>query len=154
MKTKTIKKKKTDITQAHFETAMKQYADAEQKEAEINKTIEAECEEILQKYEDERSLLSKTKSAAFETAYIYCVDIKEKLFSKRRSVGTVYGTAGFRLGTPRLKAAKGNSWEKILSQLRDKLPDYIRTNDEPAKDRIIADRNTEHVAPLLIEIGL
>lgn len=154
MKTRSIKKKKTDITQAHFENAMKQYAEAEQKEAGINKIIETECEEVLQKYEDQRSQLSKIKSNAFETAYIYCVDNKETLFNKRRSIGTLYGIAGFRLGTPRLKTAKGKSWEKILLQLKEKLPDYIRTIEEPAKDRILADRNTELVAPLLIQIGL
>jgi hypothetical protein len=58
------------------------------------------------------------------------------------------------LGTPRLKTLKGEKWDKVLQKLQEKLPAYVRTVQEPAKDLLIADRHKESVAPLLIQIGL
>jgi phage host-nuclease inhibitor protein Gam len=98
--------------------------------------------------------LSQAKNAAFEIVQTYCINNKEALFDKRRSIGTLHGVAGFRLGTPRLKTAKGGNWNKVLAELKLKLPDYVRTVDEPAKDLLLADRMKEHVAPVLVEIGV
>lgn len=76
------------------------------------------------------------------------------LFSKRRSIGTPSGIVGFRLGTPRLKTIKGTNWATIVTQLKEKLPLYIRTVEEPAKDMLLADRHKEQVAITLQEIGV
>ncbi len=154
MKTRTVKKEKQGITRARFEAAISGYAEAERREAEINRILEEEVTELTNKYEDELGLLAQAKSAAFETAYTYCVQNKEHLFGKRRSTGTLHGIAGFRLGTPRLKTAKGSDWQKVLSQLKEKLPAYVRTEEVPAKDKLLADRHTEQVAPVLLQIGL
>ena len=85
----------------------------------------------------------------------YCLEHKQKLFNNRRSIGTLQGIAGFRLGTPRLKTEKVNAnWEGILAQLKQILPAYVRTIHEPAKDLLLADRHKEHVAPVLVKLGL
>ena len=79
---------------------------------------------------------------------------KKILFGKRRSIGTPHGIAGYRLGTPRLKIIKGTTWGMIIDMLKQKLPGYIRTVEEPAKDLLLADRNKENVAPVLMELGV
>jgi phage host-nuclease inhibitor protein Gam len=134
--------------------AMERYAAVEHREAEINNAVENEVNELLEKYQDELACLAQSKSAAFETVQSYCLSNKETLFGKRRSIGTLHAVAGFRLGTPRLKTAKSANWNKVLGELKEKLPAYVRTVEEPAKDLLLADRQKEHVAPLLVQMGI
>jgi len=42
----------------------------------------------------------------------------------------------------------------VLDRLKQQLPEYVRLNEEPAKDLLLADRNKESVAPFLRELGL
>ena len=154
MKTRNAKNQSTNITTAQFEGAMSNYAFAERREAEINKTVEAEVNELLEKYQDELSCLAQGKVIAFEIVQSYCLSNKEKLFGNRRSIGTADAIAGFRLGTPRLKTIKGADWNKVLKELKEKLPAYVRSVEEPAKDLLLADRYKEHVAPMLVQMGV
>ncbi len=147
-------KLKNGITAEQFEAALTAYAVAEQREGEINKLVEAEVNDLMDHHKDELLNLAQTKLMAYETARNYCLANKETLFSRRRSIGTLHGVAGFRLGTPRLKTLKGRNWNTVLQELKDKLPAYIRLHEEPAKDLLLADRNKEHVAPLLMQIGI
>src|SRR4051794_16273306 len=107
MKSRNAKKTAKEITIAQFEEAMERFAYAEYREAEINKSIESDVNEVLHKYEDELMCIAQGKTIAFEIVQSYCLTNKDELFGKRRSIGTLHGTAGFRLGTPRLKTAKG-----------------------------------------------
>ena len=154
MKTRNAKRLALEISSEQFEEALEKYTLAERREAEINKTIEGEVNELVEKYENERLCLAQGKTAAFDTIQSYCLNNKEVLFGKRRSIGSPYGTAGFRLGTPRLKTIKGSDWNQVLDGLKEKLPAYVRTIQEPAKDLLLADRNKETVAPFLVQIGV
>ena len=154
MKTRNAKKSADNISDAQFEEAIARYADAEKRAADINKSIEADVNEVLEKYEDELQSLTQGKQIAFDKVQAYCVNNKERLFINRRSIGTLRGTAGFRLGNPRLKTARGSNWEQVMKILKEKLPDYIRTSEEPAKDLLLAHRNDEKVAPVLVELGI
>lgn len=89
-----------------------------------------------------------------EVVQTYCREQKEILFARRRSMGTIYGTLGFRMGMPKLKTVRGTNWDIVLQQLKAKLPTYVRTIEEPAKDMLLADRNKEQVGPLLRDLGL
>lgn len=142
------------LTPAQFEEALARYAAAGLRGLEINKAIEAEIAGIIEKYEDELTLSQQSRDAAYEVVKNYCIHNKKALFKSRRSMGTPYGTIGFRLGTPRIKTRKGKNWTNILGNLKEKLPEYIRIFEEPAKDRLLADRYSETVAPLLNEIGI
>jgi len=142
------------VTFEQFEEAMARYASAERREAEISQSIDREMAELMLVYKDELNSLAQGKDMAFNLVESYCRDNKAALFSKRRSIGTIYGVAGFRLGKPRLKTAADKSWHDVLNELKVKLPSYIRTNDEPARDMLLADRNKEDIAPLLAEIGI
>ena len=154
MKTRNAKRLALEISSEQFEEALEKYTLAERREAEINRTIEGEVNELVEKYEDERLCLAQGKTAAFDTIQSYCLNNKEVLFGKRRSIGSPYGTVGFRLGTPRLKTIKGSDWNQVLDGLKEKLPAYVRTTQEPAKDLLLADRNKDTVAPFLVQIGV
>jgi phage host-nuclease inhibitor protein Gam len=154
MKTRNPVKKTIYVSQRQFEEAISRYAVAERREAELCESRDTDLKEVMDKYEDEMLCLSQIKNAAFDTAHAYCLNNKEQLFGKRRTIGALHGIAGFRLGTPRLKTLKGTDWNNVLTELKTKLPDYVRTTVEPAKDQLLADRQKEKVAPLLREIGL
>jgi hypothetical protein len=154
MKTTKNRKTTTAVTPAQFEEAMQRYAAAEGREAEIGRMIQEEVNEVLSRYEDELLCLSQGKQIAFGIARTYCTGNKEQLFAKRRSIGAQHGVAGFRLGTPSLRLQKGSNWNAILAALKDKLPEYVRTTEEPAKARLLADRHSPQVAPVLVALGL
>lgn len=137
-----------------FEEAMQRYAAAETREAEINKEVEVRVNEVLGEYEDELMCLAQARQMAYGIASAYCTAHKHTLFARRRSIGTQYAIAGFRLGTPRLKTRKGSNWNMVLEALKKKLPEYVRTTEEPAKALLIAHRHHENVAPLLVDIGV
>ena len=154
MKTRNAKNRSINVTVAQFEEAMASYAAAEHREEEINKVVEVEVNELLEKYQDELACLALGKSIAFETVQAYCLGNKEKLFTRSRSIRTLDAVAGFRLGTPRLRIAKNTNWSNVLKELKEKLPAYVRSIEEPAKDLLLADRNKANVAPLLVQIGV
>jgi phage host-nuclease inhibitor protein Gam len=145
---------KPNITQAQFEAAMAAYAEAEQREAQIKLKINQDITILFQLFEDELQRLSMTKHRAFETAQAYCKQHKDSLFCQRRSIGTTYGIAGFRLGTPKLKTENGTNWDNVLTTLKEKLPRYVRTTEEPARNLLLADRYKENIAPMLVEMGV
>ena len=154
-KQKPSKNKESALVSAEeFETAMAKYVAAEQREFHIKQEIETEINELIGRYSEELDNLAKFRQQSFEIAHTYCLKNKEALFARRRSVATPQGIAGFRLGTPRLKVLNGGSWDRILELLKDKLPAYIRTIEEPAKDMLLSDRNKVEVAPLLRDIGI
>lgn len=144
----------TLITETQFNEAMARYAQAEQSEAELNKTIETEVNDLLLRYEDQLHCLAQAKAAAFDTAHTYCLQRKQQLFARRRSIGTMHAIAGFRLGTPRLRPLKGTNWPQVVEALHQHLPAYVRTIQEPAKDLLLAHRHHQAVAPVLVKVGV
>jgi phage host-nuclease inhibitor protein Gam len=154
MKTRNVNRITNSITECQFEDAMKRYAEAEGREAEINALVEGEVKDVLDRYAGELQCLAQGKQMAFDIVQSYCQGNKEILFDRRRSIGTVHGIAGFRLGTPRLMTTKGSNWKNVLQSLKEQLPAYVRTVEEPARSLLLADRNKESVAPLLREIGV
>jgi phage host-nuclease inhibitor protein Gam len=149
-----MKKITENINVLQFEEAMKRYTEATCRETVINRQIEEDVNEVLEKYEQELMLLAQDKQTAFDIAHAYCAANKQELFAKRRRIGTTSGIAGYRLGTPRLQTLKGSNWKTVLKELKEKLPEYIRIAEEPAKDMLLADRHKARVAPMLMQIGV
>ena len=77
-----------------------------------------------------------------------------ELFSKKKSLEMVHGTIGFRTGTPKLKTLKGFTWASALQLVKEFLPDFIRSTEEIAKDKLLADREDETVAANLGRCGI
>jgi phage host-nuclease inhibitor protein Gam len=153
--TKRISKKViAGIDMVQFEESLSQYAGAEARTAEITRVLENEMKLIKNKYADELQYLEEKKKQNIEVVETFCKEQKIKLFNKQRTLHTVYGSVGFRLGNPKLKMRRGNSWTLVIEALKDKLPQYVRVTEEPAKDLLIADRHSEPVATTLQAIGL
>ena len=141
------------ITQAQMETAFGEYATADARLSKITATIDVEMTRIRDKYAFEISKLTETKETNFDIMQTYALEHPE-IFGKKKSIEGAHGTFGFRTGTPKLKTLKGFTWGAVTNLLKKFLPEYVRITEEPAKDKLLADRENEEVAALFPEIGI
>lgn len=144
----------SNITNETMESAFADYASADARIQKIQATMDVEFTKIREKYQNELSALTEAKEQAFEVLQTYAVEQRETLFTKKKSLETIHGTIGFRTGTPKLKTLKGFTWGAVTNLLKEFLPGYVRTVDEPAKDKLLADRDSENVTENLRKVGL
>lgn len=137
----------TGVSKEAAEEAFATYAKADAERAKIQAEIELKCAQIREKHQDRLSQLQSTQDEAFDTLQAYATENQDELFSKKKSLEMVHGTIGFRTGTPKLKTLKGFTWASALTLVKRLLPDYVRTSEEIAKDRLLAERDTQVVKP-------
>ena len=142
------------ITSEQMEQAFADYAKADARQQKITADMDVAMTKIREKWQDELTRLAETKDNAFDILQAYALENRDELFSKRKSLETTHGTLGFRTGTPTLKTRKGFTWASVLEMLKEFLPNYVRTKEEPAKDKLLADREDEEVAALFPKVGV
>ena len=142
------------VTREEMETAFGEYATADARLSKINATIDVQMTSIRERYADEISSLGERKEKAFDVMQTYAVENRDELFSRKKSMDCVHGVIGFRTGTPKLKTLKGFTWGAVLNLLKEFLSGYVRTIEEVAKDKLLADRDVEEVASMLGKVGL
>lgn len=141
------RQKKTIITGVSRETADEAFATYAKNDAQIQKInaeIELQCAKIREKYADKLAVLTTEKEAAFDTLQSFATENQAELFTKKKSLDMAHGTIGFRTGTPKLKTLKGFTWASALQLVKEFLPGYVRTSEEIAKDKLLADRDIEY----------
>ncbi len=143
----------TGVTSEAMEAAFSEYAIADAKLQKINATIDVQMTQIRERYADEISKLTDVKDKAFDVLQAYAMENKE-LFAKKKSLESVHGVIGFRTGTPKLKTLKGFTWGAVTNLLKEFLPGYVRITEEPAKDKLLADRDDEQVATMFPKVGI
>lgn len=153
-KTREKKTVYTGITSEQMEQAFADYAKADARQQKITAEMDIQMAKIREKWQDELAKLAETKEASFDVLQAYAMENRDELFSKRKSLETTHGTLGFRTGTPTLKTRKGFTWASVLEMLKEFLPNYVRTKEEPAKDKLLADREDEEVAALFPKVGV
>lgn len=142
------------VTADQMETAFADFARADARIQKINATMDVEMARIREKYQDELAKLQDQKDQAFDVLQTYGMENQAELFSKKKSIETVHGIMGFRTGTPKLKTLKGFTWPSVVNLLKEFLPDYVRTTEEAAKDRLLADREVDEVRELFPKVGI
>lgn len=142
------------VSLEQMEAAFADYAKADAKHQKINATMDIAITNIREKYADEIARLTEEKEKAFDVMQVYAVENKTELFSKKKSMETTHGVLGFRTGTPKLKTLKGFTWGAVTNLLKEFLPGYVRTSEEPAKDKLLADRDDEQLIALLPKCGI
>lgn len=142
------------VTSEQMETAFAEYAAADARLAKINATMDEQITRIREKYSDDIAQLTSIKDNAFEIVQAYAQENREVLFAKKKSLDAAHGTYGFRTGTPKLKTLKGFTWEAVKNLLKEFLPKYVRVQEEPAKDKLLADREVKEVAENLAKCGI
>ena len=105
--------------------------------------VAGKLSEIREQYSGQLQDLDIEKDEAFEKLQAFATENRDEHFSKRKSMETTHGTLGFRIGNPQLKPAKGMTWAGILELLKIKGKNYIRTVEEVAKDKLLAERESD-----------
>lgn len=144
----------TGITAEQAEAAFSDYAVADARMQNLQSKMDLEITGIRDKYAGELAELQEIRTGNFEIMQAFATEHREELFSKRKSYESAHGVFGFRTGTPKLKNLKGFTWKAVTNMVKEFLPDYIRTTEELAKDKLLADREREEVAQLLPRCGM
>ena len=153
-KTREKKTVYTGVSQEEMEQAFAEYAKADARQQKIQADMDVQMTKIREKWQEELSKLQEAKDKAFDVMQAFATENRTELFSKKKSMDTVHGTIGFRLGTPKLKNQKGFTWASVTNLLKEFLPAYVRVKEEPDKDKLLADRESEDVYPLFDKVGV
>ena len=144
----------TGVTREQMEDAFGRYASADAEVQSINAAMDKQFVAIREKHADRLAELEQEKTEAFELMQVFATENREELFSKRKSMETTHGTLGFRTGQPKLKTKKGFTWAAVLELLKKLGQDYIRTVEEPAKDKLLANREDEDCQQVMKDCGI
>jgi len=148
------KKVISGVTTSDMEANFATYAAADAEICKINASMDMQITKIRERYSDQLTALQKQKEDAFDILQQWAVERRDELFIRRKSINHNHGTIGFRIGTPKLKTLRGFTWGAVLNLIREFLPQYIRTSEEVAKDRIIIDRCLPEVSENLGKCGI
>lgn len=144
----------TGVTREQMEEAFGQYALADAEVQSITASMDQQFVAIREQHADRLAVLEEQKSKALEVMQVFATENREELFSKRKSMETAHGVIGFRTGTPKLKTKKGFTWAAVLELLRKFGRDYIRATEEIAKDKLLADRDSDECQQLMADCGI
>lgn len=151
--TRQTKKLLSNITRGDAEQAFADYAKADAAMQKITATQDLQFAKIREKNQDQLAELERIKEEAFDKMQAYATDNRAD-FGSKKSMELAHGILGFRTGTPKLKTLKGFTWNSVTNLLKEFLPGYIRTAEEPAKDRLLSDREVPEVASLFPKVGI
>ena len=143
-----------EVTREQADAAFAVYVKSEAEIEKIQAEIELQCARIREKRADRLSVLGIEREEAFSVLQGYAMGHPD-LFAKKKSLEMAHGVIGFRTGTPKLKTLKGFTWASALELVRCFLPSgYVRTTEEIAKDRLLADRDLSEVEVLCDRDGV
>lgn len=142
------------VTREQYEQAFAEFAMADAKAQSLTAKMDQEMTRIREKYADQLAELNDMKDKAFEVMQTFAVENKDVLFAKKKSLESAHGVIGFRTGNPKLKNMKGFTWAAVTNLCKEFLPAYIRTTEELAKDKLLADRDIPEVAEQFANIGV
>lgn len=144
----------TGVSRESAEEAFAVYAKADASIQKINAEIDLQCAKIREKYQSKLGELECDKACAFDTLQAFATENQAELFSKKKSLDRSHGTIGFRTGTPKLKTLKGFTWASALNLVKEFLPAFVRTSEEVAKDKLLADREVEGMSEQMAKCGI
>ena len=142
------------VSQEQANEAFASYAKADAQIQKINAEVELQCAKIREKQADRLSQLDAEREQAFDVLQAFAVENKAELFVKKKSLDMAHGTIGFRTGTPKLKTLKGFTWASVLQMVREFLPGYVRSSEEVAKDKLLADRDEDGMFEKMSKCGI
>lgn len=152
-KTREKKRVITGVTREMADASFAVFAEADAKQQRITAKMDQEITRIRERYQDDLVKLQESKDDAFDVIQTFAMENKDQLFGKKKSIETLHGIFGFRTSTPSLKTLKGFTWPAVTNMLKELLPAYVRTKDEPNKDKLIDDREVPEVAGLFAKCG-
>lgn len=142
------------ISREQADAAFADYAAADARQQQITAKMDVAITKIREMYQDDLAKLQDRKDDAFDVLQAFAMENKDELFTKKKSLETPHGVFGFRTGTPKLKTRKGFTWGAVTNLLKEFLPGYVRISEEPAKDKLLADRDVPEVSEMFPKVGV
>jgi phage host-nuclease inhibitor protein Gam len=143
----------SNITKDNAEDAFAEYAKADARIQQLTAKMDVDITKVREKYATELSDLGIKKEQEFDKMQAYATDNRQD-FGNKKSMEFAHGVLGFRTGTPKLKTLKGFTWNSVTNLLKEFLPTYVRVVEEPAKDRLLADRDAPETNALFTKVGI
>ena len=119
------------------------FTTADAREREITAKLDQKIAKLREEYAEELSGLCTRKLECMVRVQMWA-EANADDFQEKRSMDFAHARIGFRVGMPKLKL-KVKGWDKVTEKLKELLPNYVRTVVEPAKDKLLADREVESV---------
>lgn len=129
------------VSREMADDAFGRYAKAKAEYDKIQAEIERRCAEIRDKYARALGDLELEKQEAFAQLQAYAQENGD-LFEKRRSLEMAHGVIGFRTGMPQVKTVRPFTWGAALELVKRYMPEYVRSKEEIAKDKLLADKES------------
>lgn len=143
----------TPQSSAQAEIILGDYAAADAKIQQLTAAMDERITKIRDEYAEELQSQNDVRKEKFEALQLFA-ESNRQLFEKKRGLEMAHGVVGFRTGTPKLSTIKGFTWAAITNLLKSKLPAYVRMVEEPAKDKLLADRDKPEVSQYLNKEGV
>lgn len=141
------------VSRNEAEESFAEYAKAEARIKQINAKMDVEITKIREKHQTELADLQEEKTKCFEILQNFAENNRDE-FGKKKSLDFTHGVLGFRTSTPALKNKKGFTWNSVTNLIAEFCPTYLRTKQEPDKERLLADRDSEEMAIIFDKIGV
>lgn len=135
------------------EQIMSDYAMLDAQVSEITATMDQKITKIREEHADKLQNLGDKRQERLTQLQLFA-ETNKQLFDKKKSLEMAHGVIGFRTGTPKLKTIKGFTWPSVTNLLKKTLPNYVRTVEEPAKDKLLADRDKPEIRSLFNKDGI
>jgi phage host-nuclease inhibitor protein Gam len=142
-----------NISREEAEDAFAEYAKVDAKMQQITAKMDVQITGIREKHSAMLADLQELKDTAFEKLQAFAENNRDE-FGNKKSLEFAHGILGFRTGTPKLKTRKGFTWSIVTNLLKEFYPSYLRISEEPAKDRLLADRDEPETAQLYSKVGI
>lgn len=142
------------ITAEEMELKFAEYAKADAELQRINAVMDKDITKIRERWADKITALGEIKEKCFDVVQAFATENKDVIFTKKKSMEYAHGTIGFRTGTPKLKTLKGFTWNAVTCLLKEFLPAYVRIEETPAKDKLLADRELPEVYENMKKVGI
>lgn len=136
------KKVYKNVTREIAEQAMSSFAQAANKVSNIEAKMNAELQEVRERYQDDLNRLNDAKDEQVEILEAFAYEQKES-WGKKKSIEMLHGILGFRTGTPKVKFEKGFNSKSVTAILAENFPTYVRKVEEMDKEKLIANRDEE-----------
>ena len=148
------KNKESVTALAFIENCLQEYANLDAGIKFSNSQMDQEILEIRGKYCDELTTLGEQKEKRFNELRDFALENQHALFSIKRSLETKFGKFGFRFGKARFAISDLTNWNSVTAMLKQLLPQYVKVEYSPAKDKLLQDRNMNEVNKFFPVLGL
>lgn len=145
--------KQIRLTQEDAEKAAADYFTAEHELLRIKSEKQLAIQAIEDKYRNEENEAKAKAETAKATLQTYSEANREKLLvgkAKSFEIGRV--SIGWRVSKGSLTVLDGKSWDDVLQQAKQTLPDYVKVTESLEKDKILKD--IEAIGEKLNTVGL